>query len=97
MAQTGHLEELVEVSRVFSQDTVQQRFGKQTIEIPTESESPTFVTAPILENSPAEYMKPTLTVTCAHAAPVVENATVQLPQEIVYEHPAPLTSAAPGR
>ena len=96
VAQTGHLEELVEVSRVFSQDTVQQRFGKQTIEIPTESESPIFVAAPILENSPAECMKPTLTVTCAHAAPVVENATVQLPQEIVYEHPAPLTSAAPG-
>ena len=53
-------------------------------------------TAPILENSPAEYMKPALTVTCAHATPVVENATVQRPQEIVYEHPAPLTGAAPG-
>ena len=90
------MEELVEVSRVFSQETVQWRFGKLTIEIHTESESPIFVIAPILENSPAEYMKPTLTVTCAHAAPVVENATVQLPQEIVYEHPAPLTGAAPG-
>ena len=40
-------------------------------------------------------MKPALTVTCAHAAHVVENATVQLPQEIVYEHPAPLTGATP--
>ena len=99
VAQTGHVEELVEVSKVFSQDTVQQRFGKQTIEIPAESASPIFVTAPILENSPApvaEYMKPALTVMCAHAAHVVENATVQLPQEIVYEHPAPLTGAAPG-
>ena len=95
MAQTGHVEELVEVSRVFSQDTVQQRFGKQTTEIPAESDSPTLVTAPILENSPVEYMKPALTVICAHAAPVVENATVQLPQEIVYEHPAPLTSGDP--
>ena len=63
VAQTGHVEELAEVSRVFSQDTVQQRFGKQTIENPTESESPIFVTVPILENSPAEYMKPALTVT----------------------------------
>ena len=99
VAQTGHVEELVVVSKVFSQDTVQQRFGKQTIEIPAESASPIFVTAPILENSPAhvaEYMKPALTVMCAHAAHVVENATVQLPQEIVYEHPAPLTGAAPG-
>ena len=95
VAQTGHVEELVEVSRVFSQDTVQQRFGKQSTEIPAESDSPTFVTAPILENSPVEYMKPALTVTCAHAAPVVENATVQLPQEIVYEHPAPLTGGDP--
>ena len=42
-----------------------------------------------------EYMKPALTVTCAHAAPVVENATVQLPQEIVYEHPSPLTGGDP--
>ena len=33
---------------------------------------------------------------CAHAAHVVENATVQLPHEIVYEHLAPLTGAAPG-
>ena len=96
VTQTGHVEELVEVSNVFSQDTVQQRFGKQTIEIPTESESPIFVTAPMLENSPTEHMKPALAVTCAHAAPVVEKATVQLPQEIVYEHLAPLTGAAPG-
>ena len=49
VSQTGHVEELVEVSRVFSQDTVQQRFGKQTIEIPTESESPIFVTVPVWE------------------------------------------------
>ena len=96
VTQTGHVEELAEVSRVFSQDTVQQRFKKQTIEIPAESDSPTYVTAPILENSPAEYMKPALTVTCAHAAPIVENATVQLVEEIVCEHPAPLTGAAPG-
>ena len=89
------MEELVEVSSVFSQDAVQQRFGKQTIEILAESNSPMFVTAPTLENSPAEYMKPALTDTCAHARHVVENATVQLPQEIVYEYPAPLTGAAP--
>ena len=51
-AQTGHVEELVEVSKVLSQDTVQQRFGKQTIKIPAESASPIFVTAPILEIHP---------------------------------------------
>ena len=96
--QTGHVEELVEVSKVFPQDTVQQRFGKQTIDVPADSASPIFVTAPILENSPAhvaEYMKPALTVMCAHAAHVVKNATVRLPQGIVHGHPAPLTGAAP--
>ena len=96
--QTGHVEELVEVSKVFPQDTVQQRFGKQTIDVPADSASPIFDTAPILENSPAhvaEYMKPALTVMCAHAAHVVKNATVRLPQGIVHGHPAPLTGAAP--
>ena len=54
--------------------------------IPAESASPIFVTAPVLENYPvvvgsvqtahvAEYMGPAHTVTCAHAAPVVECAT----------------------
>ena len=64
--QTGHVEELVEVSRIFSQDTVRRRFGKQTIEIPAESDSPIFVTAPILENSPAEYMKPAVCTCRSH-------------------------------
>ena len=50
LRQMGHVEQLVEDSKVFSQDTVQQRFGKQTIEIPAESASPIFVTAPVLEN-----------------------------------------------
>ena len=54
--------------------------------IPAECASPMFVAAPVLENSPvvvgsvqpafvAEYMGPARTVACAHAAPVVENAT----------------------
>ena len=82
------MEELVEVSKVFSQDTVQQRFGKQTIEIPAESASPIFVTAPVLENSPvvvgseqpahvAEYMVLAPTVSCTDAA--VTHATRPLP------------------
>ena len=54
--------------------------------IPAESASTIFVTAPVLGNYPvvvgsvqptlvAEYMKPAPTVSCAHAAPVVEYAT----------------------
>ena len=86
--QTGHVEELVEVSKVFHQNTVQLRFGKQTIEIPAESASPIFVTAHVLENSPvvvgsaqpahvAEYMALAPTVLCADAA--VTHATRPLP------------------
>ena len=82
--QTGHVEELVEVSKVFSQDTVR----KQTIEIPAESASPIFVTASVLENSPvvvgseqpahvAEYMALAPTVSCTDAA--VTHATRPLP------------------
>ena len=55
--------------------------------IPAESASPIFVTAPVVENSPvvvgsvqpalvAEYMGFAPKVTCAHTAPVVEDATV---------------------
>ena len=88
LRQTGHVEELVEVSKVFSQDMVQQRFGKQTIEIPAESASHIFVTAPVLENYPvvvgseqpahvAEYMALAPTVSCTDAA--VTHATRPLP------------------
>ena len=42
----GHVEGLVEISKVFSQDTVQQRFGRQTLGILAESVPSVFVAAP---------------------------------------------------
>ena len=59
--QTRHVEELVEVSKVFSPDTVQQRFGKQMIEIPAETQMiqsartyESSVTAPVCQMTQAE-------------------------------------------
>ena len=59
--QTGHVEELIEVSKVFSPDTVQQRFGKQMVEIPAETQmiqsartSESSVTAPVCQMTQAE-------------------------------------------
>ena len=61
LTQTGHVEELVEVSKGFSPDTVQQRFGKQMIEIPAETQmiqsartSESSVTAPVCQMTQAE-------------------------------------------
>ena len=59
--QTGHVEELIEVSKVFSPDTVQQRIGKQMVEIPAETQviqsartSESSVTAPVCQMTQAE-------------------------------------------
>ena len=59
--QTRHVEELVEVSKVFSPDTVQQRFGKQMIEIPADTQtiqsartSERSVTAPVCQTTQVE-------------------------------------------
>ena len=59
--QTGHVEELVEVSKVLSPDTVQQRFGRRMIEIPAETQmiqsartSESSVTAPVCQTTQVE-------------------------------------------
>ena len=98
--QTGHVEELVEVSRVFSQDAVQQRFGKQTIEIPAETQmiqsartSERSGTAPVCQMTQAEIgevIEIGASIPAESASPIFVTAPVleNSPVVVGFEQPA---------
>ena len=95
--QTRHEEELVEVSKVFSPDTVQQRFGKQMIKIPAETQmiqsartSESSVTAPVCQTTQVEIgevievgasIPAESTSSIFVTAPVLENSPVVVGSE----------------
>ena len=69
------MEELAEVSKVFSQDRVQQRFGKQTIEPPAIS-----LAVEIIEVPDTRTQDKTQHVVNTHVQHVVNTVEVERPK-----------------
>ena len=98
--QTGHVEELVEVSKVFSQDTAQQRFGKQIIEIPAETQmiqsartSERSGTAPVCQMTQAEIgevIEIGASIPAESASPIFVTAPVLDNSPVVVESEQPV-------